>query len=368
MSNKFKYIPSFDGIRGIAVLSVLLIHLTYGKFQGGFLGVDLFFVLSGYLITSILQKEYVQKGEISFINFYARRGLRLIPPLLICIILYTVYLQFFPLESAENPVISILASLFYFSNLIFKSFLGPMVHLWSLSVEEHFYLFWPILLTAFIFKISIKKRIGVLGIFIILITLFRIWVYHYNRTDELSYGYFTIDSYTFTFCRIDAIMLGALTAIASRDFNFKFPVKNYTWSMYFLLGIFGLLLLFVDSHNPLWRYGGFIITNAVCLLLVIVAIKNPNNRLLTNRILKWLGQRSYGIYVYHYLVFMALENYRIPGDAMNLLWISALRLFISFIIAEISYQFIEKPILKYKTRFQDNSVKENIYLKRQEID
>ena len=160
MSQIFKYNPSLDGLRGIAVICVLLVHASYGVISGGFLGVDLFFVLSGYLITAILQKEYGLSGTISYLNFYMKRILRLLPPLALCILMYIAYKLFVPNVGVENPLLIIYSSLFYFVNVIHESHLGPMVHLWSLSVEEHFYLFWPVLVAGLLFKFSKKWRLS----------------------------------------------------------------------------------------------------------------------------------------------------------------------------------------------------------------
>ena len=156
--SKIKYIPSFDSLRGLAALFVLLLHGSYGFFSGGFIGVDLFFVLSGYLITSILYHEYRTTKGISFSKFYIRRAIRLFPPLLICIGLANLLWYFGLAKPVGNEILATVASLFYFSNYISGAFLGNMAHLWSLSVEEHFYLFWPLLMVFFAFKAPDKNR------------------------------------------------------------------------------------------------------------------------------------------------------------------------------------------------------------------
>ena len=364
MSHIFKYNPSLDGLRGIAVICVLLVHASYGKISGGFLGVDLFFVLSGYLITAILLKEFTLFHNISYFNFYIKRFLRLLPPLLVCIILYLIYQSFIAPTGNENPLLIVLSSLFYFVNFVHESYLGPLVHLWSLSVEEHFYLFWPILMAGLIFKLPKKKQITIIAICILIITAFRIWVYYTNTIEHMHFGFFSIDSYRFTFCRIDAIMLGGLAAIALSENKISFNIKiqpNIGLSV--LLTILGLLVLFLDVDNTIWRFGGFIATNILALTIILFAVKYPYNKILGNRILLWFGQRSYGIYVYHYLIFLALESFRVSGSFTNLLLVTFIRVLVSLVFAEISYRVMEKPILKLKSRFQNKGKKNPLQFK-----
>jgi len=364
MSHIFKYNPSLDGLRGIAVICVLLVHASYGKISGGFLGVDLFFVLSGYLITAILLKEFTLYGNISYFNFYIKRFLRLLPPLAVCIILYLIYQSFISPTGNESPLLIVLSSLFYFVNFVNESYLGPLVHLWSLSVEEHFYLFWPILMAGLIFKLSKKKQITIIGICILIITVFRIWVFYTNTIEPMHYGFFSIDSYRFTFCRIDAIMLGGLAAIALSENKTSFNIKiQPNIGLFLLLIILGFLVLFLDVDNTIWRYGGFVATNILALIIILFAVKYPSNKILGNRILLWFGQRSYGIYVYHYLIFLALEPLRVSGSFSNLLMVTSLRILISLVFAEISYRVMEKPILKLKSRFKNNGKKSPLQFK-----
>lgn len=363
MSHIFKYNPSLDGLRGIAVICVLLVHASYGKISGGFLGVDLFFVLSGYLITAILLKEFTLFHNISYVNFYIKRFLRLLPPLVVCIIFYLVYQSFNAPVGDENPTLIVLSSLFYFVNFVHESYLGPLVHLWSLSVEEHFYLFWPVLMAGFIFKLSKKSQMRLITIFILLISAFRIWVYYTNSIEPIQFGIFSIDSYRFTFCRIDAIMLGGLAAIALNKESTSFNIKiQPNIGLLLLLTLLGILVLFLDVDNIIWRYGGFIVTNILALTIILFAVKYPNNKILGNRILLWFGQRSYGIYVYHYLIFLSLEPLRVSGSFTNLLMVTSLRILISLVFAELSYRIIEKPILKFKNKFQNKGNKKPVTL------
>jgi len=365
MSQRFQYTPSFDGLRGIAVLCVLLTHAapwkynhmgiiigtSPGLFKGGWVGVDLFFVLSGYLITSLLQNEYYTSGNISFAKFYTRRALRLLPPLLICLAMANVLWPYTPhYYRGANRLLATSAGLFYFANLVPWRVLGLLQHLWSLSVEEHFYLVWPIVASTFLFRTSSRSRVIVLTLTVFLISAFRIFVFHFN----LTYGRFEIDAYTFTLCRMDAIVMGALLAVVfSHNDNVTRRKKgNIHWSLGILLCLLATILLFVGEWNIYWRNGGFIFTNLLCLCIVAVAAKNPNQPLLSSSILRWIGRRSYGIYLYHLPIFLALGILIRGHGPVNYLLVTALRFAATIVVAEVSYRFIERPVLRYKKRYQ----------------
>jgi len=351
MSQRFQYTPTFDGLRCIAVLCVLLTHASPGFFKGGWIGVDLFFVLSGYLITSLLQNEYYASGNISFAKFYVRRALRLFPPLLICVTIANVLWLYTPhYFRGANRLLATLASLFYFANLVPWSVLGMLQHLWSLSVEEHFYLLWPIIGSTFLFHTPSRNRVFFLTLTVFLIGAFRIFVFHF----KLTYGLFVIDSYTFTLCRMDAILMGSLLAIVLPHNNNVKHRKNVNihWSLGILLCLLATIVLFVPEWNLYWRNGGFILTNLLCLSIVAIAAKNPNQPLLSSNILRWIGRRSYGIYLYHFPIFLALGILLREHSPVNYLLITALRFAVTIFVAEVSYRFIERPVLRYKKRYQ----------------
>ena len=180
---KKRHVNSLDGLRGLAVVLVLIHHCTYGIFIGGWIGVDIFFVLSGYLITSLIQAEYQKTGGLNFKNFYIRRVLRLYPALIFCVILANILWSstVFKLMHVDRMVANF-SSIFYFNNLIGGTTNGNLRHLWSLSVEEHFYFFWPILMYWFFSKMPIKKTFLILSISILIVWVFRIYVYNHDPT------------------------------------------------------------------------------------------------------------------------------------------------------------------------------------------
>ena len=322
MSQRFQYTPTFDGLRCIAVLCVLLTHASPGFFKGGWVGVDLFFALSGYLITSLLQNEYYASGNISFAKFYARRALRLFPPLLICLVMANVL---WPYTShyyrGASRLLATSAGLFYFANLVPWRVLGLLQHLWSLSVEEHFYLVWPIVVSTFLFHTSSRNRVLFLTLTVFLIAAFRIFVFHF----WLTYGLFVIDAYIFTLCRMDAILMGSLLAMVLSHNNNVKKRKNVhiNWSVGILLCLLATIVLFVHESNVYWRNGGFIFTNLLCLSIVAIAAKTPNQPLLSSNILRWIGRRSYGIYLYHLPIFLALGILTREHSSVNYLLVTA---------------------------------------------
>ena len=349
MSQPFQYTPTFDGLRGIAILCVLLAHVS-SVFKGGWVGVDLFFVLSGYLITSLLRNEYYASGNISFGKFYVRRALRLVPALLICVTIANALWQFTPHYYRPNRLLATLAGLFYFANLVRWPVLGLLQHLWSLSVEEHFYLVWPVIVSILLFRVSPRNGTFCLAITVFLLAALRIFVFH----CKLTYGPFVINSYSFTLCRMDAILLGSLLALVlSHNTNVKKRLKvNLHWSLGILLCLLATIVLFVPESNVYWHNGGFILTNLLCLSIVAIAAINPNQPLLSSNILRWIGRRSYGIYLYHFPIFLALGVLIRENSPLNYLLVTALRLALTIFAAAVSYRFIERPVLRYKRRYQ----------------
>jgi peptidoglycan/LPS O-acetylase OafA/YrhL len=249
-----------------------------------------------------------------------------------------------------NRLLATSAGLFYFANLLPWRVLGLLQHLWSLSVEEHFYLVWPIVVSTFLFRASPSNRAIFLTITVFLIAAFRIFVFH----CKLTYGLFVINSYTFTLCRMDAILMGSLLAmVLSHNSNVKHRENvNIRWSLGILLCLLATIVLFVRESNIYWHNGGFIFTDLLCLSIVAMAAKNPNQPLLSNNILRWIGRRSYGIYLYHFPIFIALGILIREHSPVNYFLVTALRVALTIFVAEVSYQFIERPVLRFKKRYQ----------------
>lgn len=348
-----KYNNSFDGIRGFAVILVGLFHGSYGYFPGGFIGVDLFFVLSGYLITSLLHIEYVSSGTLNLSRFYLRRALRLIPALIVCVVLSNILWPYTVLMPGHIQSVATLSALFYFTNFLFDYVCGNMAHLWSLAVEEHFYFMWPATVLFVLFVRPLRSRIRIMWILIILFTLFRIVVLQFK--GELAYGIFQIDPYLFTFCRIDSILIGAQLFFVLSDRDSSISVARKSTDTIVIITLLLALVTFsflVEIYSPLWLGGGFVLTNLICVWIVFIAIRNPNHKLLANQIIGWVGKRSYGIYLFHFPIFLALETFRTPQSMSNFLLVSLLRFGLSFGFAALSYALVERPILRLKSKLK----------------
>jgi peptidoglycan/LPS O-acetylase OafA/YrhL len=350
IKHKLQYIGSFDCIRGIATLFVLLIHGSYGFFKGAWIALDLFFVLSGFLITTLLYNEYFTSGKISFSNFYARRALKIFPPLIICILLANILWPFTRLSEDADNTLATAGAFLYFSNFLQVKIMGNMHHLWSLSVEEHFYFLWPLLMVFFILKASFRKQTLFLVTSIVAVSIFRIFVFNHHFSSEL----FMLDPYRSTFSRIDGIMMGAMLCFILKDKSLDLRTENKP-VITLTLGIFVCAFLFilfsVSEVDFYWNNGGFIITNLLCTITIWIAIKEPNHFFFSSKILRWVGKRSYSIYLYHIPIFLFFENFRQPHDLTNLVLITLLRFAISIAMAALSYKYIEHPILKLKKRY-----------------
>lgn len=351
---KLRYIESFDGLRGIAIVLLMAFHGSYGYFAGGIPRVDLFSMMSGFLITYILFSEYQKTGTISFRRFFLGRALRLLPALFVCVLLGN--LLWFPavLPAESDRAVATVASLFYFSNLVIDSYLGNIPHLWSLSVEEHFYFIWPLLSLGVLFKLSDRGRIIFLCSLIVVLEIFRVVTY-YHQT-EWRWGMFWIDPYGFTFCRMDCILIGALIFFVTYRARFNYgapaPSRYDNFWLATLAVIFvstGILLSFTDKF---WLAGGFVLTNLVCAVVVLVTLRNPSHPILSHRWLKWLGVRSYGIYLYHLPIFYALELFRVADDHVNFVVVTMFRFGLSIAAAALSYRYLEMPFLRLKDRLR----------------
>lgn len=350
------YVPELDGIRGIAILLVMLFHIGTPIFKGGFIGVDVFFVLSGFLITSLLLKEYDNHQKIALKNFYVRRALRLAPALII--LLSTIALvSIFTLnyDLAKENINSILITLFYSANWV-RAFnlreMGLLNHTWSLSIEEQFYIIWPFLL---IILLKITKSRKHLFAVVALLTIFS-WTL---RIILQLKGFSADRLYNGLDTRADALLIGCILSIIlfSNLINLK---SKITLSLTKYIGIIALLsyiciLPFISWSS--WHYFiwlAFLIQILTAFLILYVFISGDNflKRFLRLKPLVWIGSISYGLYLWHDPVF---EMIRMKEYS---LWIIAVTGFIiTFSTAFLSFYFIEKPILKLKSKFTPASNK-----------
>jgi peptidoglycan/LPS O-acetylase OafA/YrhL len=272
------------------------------------------------------------------------------------------------LPPGSDRTITNLASLFYFSNLLFDNYLGNLPHLWSLSVEEHFYFIWPLLCITLLFKLKDNARIVFLIVAISLLEVFRLAAY--ANQEVWAWGMWRIDPYGFTLCRIDCMLIGALIFFVV--YRPKYNYGALTPSRYDNLWLILLSIVFVGSglfisfQDHFWLGGGYVVTNALCALIVIITLRNPNHPFLTHPWIKWLGVRSYGIYLYHMPIFTALEVFRVEHSKLNFFVVLFFRFALSIAAAALSYQFIELPFLRYKNnrRKARNVAPKNVQFER----
>ena len=348
------YMPGLDGLRALAVVAVIAYHSEIESVPGGFLGVEIFFVISGYLITALLLEEFNLNSAINLRQFWGRRARRLLPALF----LYIGGSVAFAYSMADDVVPTkgeVLSTLGYVYNWfgIFQEISYTDVferknffhHLWSLAVEEQFYLLWPILLLCLQRYISRKVTISLL-VLGIMSSAFLMWTLYQPFEDPLRVYYGT-DT------RASGLLIGALLAYIWRPWNAEkselFP-KGKDALLPVGLGALGILIwanmhytLLMPDADQLFR-GGFLITSIVTAV-VIACVVTPNSNL--NSILGlapfvWVGKRSYGLYLWHWPVFQ-LTRARVDVDISG--WeLFAVRMFVTLVLVEISYQCIERPI------------------------
>ena len=330
------HVPGLDGLRGVAVVGVLLFHAN-GLLRGGYLGVDLFFVLSGFLITSILVHEQNETGRIDLRRFWVRRFRRLMPALLALIPAVALYAK---LLAAPTELASLradaLSTITYVANWrsIFarRSYWemfaspSPLEHTWSLAIEEQFYLVWPLLVAGLL---AIGKRRAlwiatvVLGVASMVAMLA---LYEEGRTMRVYLG---------TDTRGGAILVGA--ALALSDIR-RVPRWVGVVAAVLLAAAWGLL----DGQSELLYRGGFWITELACAVLIGACLGGDGvGRVLAWRPLRAIGTISYGVYLWHWPVYVVLSEERVPLGVPALL---ALRLAVTFAIAVVSYRWLERPI------------------------
>jgi peptidoglycan/LPS O-acetylase OafA/YrhL len=324
-------IPELDGLRALAVLPVIAFHFSYLKWVvGGYLGVDLFFVLSGFLITSLLLAEQRRTGTVSLRNFYARRALRILPPLAACVALALAAVPSTTLQGA-------LAALFFAANMVESRILGGLLHTWSIAVEEHFYFAWPLL-----FLWLGERRMRFLAWTILIVLAVRIVVLSMK-----------MDVYTPTYTRADSLAIGCYAALLLA----RGKPSWGRWVAPASLAAVCACFLLVPWMNFAMLSFGFTLFAVLCAVVIVASISTRSvaNTILAWQPLQYVGRRSYGLYLYHMPVFLALERFRVEGDPASMAITTVLRVAATFAVAELSYRTIEAWAARYKSRFQPDS-------------
>lgn len=348
-----RYMPGLDGIRAVAVIAIIIYHLNPQWLWGGFLGVDTFFVISGYLITSLLLTEYHNTGKIELTSFWLRRVKRLIPAVLFLVMgVLVLTLIFMPTEIQKVRADSI-AAIFYVSNWwyimqnvdYFEQFaVQPLKHLWSLAIEEQFYLVFPILLLSLLSFIRRLKSIRIIFLILLVISMITMMVL-YVPNENVARVYFGTDT------RIQTLLMGVLLALVWPPFQLKAKVNRKMRMMIDTAGVVGLAILFicfkfVSETNSILYYGGFFLISAVTLLVIASSV-HPSGyfaKFLGNKVFTFIGSRSYSLYLWHYPIIVLIHHQFVQGQIPSLVYVVEILLMV--LMAEFSYKFIEQPFRK----------------------
>jgi len=351
------YKQQLDTLRAFSVIIVMFYHWKAPLFSAGFLGVDVFFVLSGFLITTLMIKERKKKGKINFKNFWARRILRLMPLYLFFLTIFLVFsLVLQPsLDLKNNEVqIYLLSLFFYFKNYILADY-GPLayftIHLWSLAAEEQFYFIWPFLFFV-LSKLKLKTVVVFMVSVIISMQVYRI-IYSYDQ-----------HAFTLHFRGI-GMLLGCLFAFLNEYFEKYrlFENKKKMFSVLFVLGYLVITILKIKFDISVKVLLSFTtIPFGVISALLIVSIWNDKTNslgwLYGNRSLQYLGKISYGLYVWHVVAQVVIWKFFSPSfnegfmeDSFYILQ-SLVHFGLTIAISHVSYVYLESYFLKFKSKFR----------------
>ncbi|UTH13253.1 acyltransferase family protein [Macrococcus equipercicus] len=350
--NYLFYMPGLDGLRAISVIAIIIYHLNPAILPGGFLGVDTFFIISGFLITTLLLKEHRETGTIRLTIFYMKRIRRLFPAVLLMIVTVFNYCLFFQPALIEQLRKDIVAVLLYVTNWwyiydtvdYFQSFNPkPLQHLWSLAIEEQFYFVFPCMLLLFL---TLNKRKLTLFYFALLAVCSGLWMnYLYEPGMNTSRLYFGTDT------RLQTLMLGVLLAFIWPVHQLKAKPGVMTRTIMSILGftaLFTLMGAFVvvrDSSGYLYQ-GGFGVLGIITLVIIASCVFPGSllNQLLSWKLLTTIGRYSYSLYLWHYPVIVLTHAHFNKGELPS--YIYGIDIALTIGLAVLSYHLVEQPFRK----------------------
>ena len=368
-----QYIPAIDGLRAIAVIAVMLYHLGLTWIPGGFLGVDLFFVISGYVITRLLLDSIQERGGLDLRDFYMARIRRLLPPLVFMIVVTSIVVGLWAPDTSKKFLSDAPFSLFGGMNwwLVFNnqdyfenSGRPPLLqHTWSLAVEAQFYLLWPLILLL-VLKYLGKRVIPAAALTIAAISGITLMLVSFQidaaSSSKVSHVYFGTDTHSI------GLFLGAALAVSWIPQNFNLQVTRRAQDFIDGIGVFGFIgilatFLLIDESKPTLYRIAFPLAG-IFGTAILISIVHPASRfapLLRNRVLLWIGERSYAIYLWHWVIFQ-ISRPQVDLDGEN--WaLFLLRILLVLAMADISLRLVELPIrsgavaywfggMKYRTK------------------
>jgi peptidoglycan/LPS O-acetylase OafA/YrhL len=368
-----QYIPAIDGLRAVAVIAVILYHLGISWIPGGFLGVDLFFVISGYVITRLLLDSIQERGGLDLRDFYMARIRRLLPPLIFMIVVTSIVVGIWAPDTTKKFLTDAPFSIFGGMNwwLVFNeqdyfesSGRPPLLqHTWSLAVEAQFYLLWPLILLL-VLKYFGKKVIPAAALMIAAISGVALMLVSFQldatNSSKVSHIYFGTDTHSI------GLFLGAALAVSWIPQNFNLQVTRRAQDFIDGIGVFGFIgilatFALIDESEPTLYRIAFPLAG-IFGTAILISIVHPASRfapLLRNKVLLWIGERSYAIYLWHWVIFQ-ISRPQVDLDGEN--WaLFSLRILLVLAMADISLRLVELPIrsgavaywfggMKYRTK------------------
>ena len=381
---RLAYLPGLDGMRAIAVIAVMLYHADHDWLGGGFLGVEVFFVISGYLITLLLIGEHDRDGRIDLAQFWKRRARRLLPALFVMLAGLAVYMSLFRRTPLGRTRGDFAAGILYVSNwyqiVVGQGYTAaeafvPLRHLWSLAVEEEFYLIWPLVMLVLMMRHSgrdVRRLAAWFAGASVVITLAMAALFHSGDvaatcTPDQRQGYFTAfgrclsineSLYLGTFTRAGGLLLGAAFAVLWRPQALLRGALRHRAGVLDVVGVLGMASLgwlmwtlwlskggqhFGIRFDAALFRGGFLLTG-LATIAVIAAVTHERSLLgkaLSNPVLNWIGTRSYGLYLYHWPIYQILR-----GEAGRALTTTqfVVAMALTLPITEASYRYVELPV------------------------
>ena len=381
-------VSALDGLRAFALLIIMGYHFGVGRFQGGFFSLDIFYVLSGYLITGLLLGEWARAARIKLGAFWARRARRLLPALAVLLVVVTLVVRFtYPAGLYPNLRMADLSALFYFSNwwqiaasgnyFVATGAISPLTHTWSLAVEEQFYLVWPLVVLAVLhvgrkltrgassgvsdgvcdggpdraFGRGIELLLGISVVGVVASAVEMAWLYHPGA--NITRLYFGTDTHAQSIL-VGSVLACILTLVQRRRGLAGMAPTASSRAARIALTVLGLagavatlvLTATLSGTSPIAYRGGFLVSalSAGALITGAVCVAGgPIARVLSVRPMVWMGTVSYGAYLWHFPVFIELDSARTGLSGFGLL---AARVLVTFSLAAASYYLVERPVME----------------------
>jgi len=348
--------PPLTGVRALALFTVLTYHSNFKTLPGAWVALQVFFVLSGFLITAMLAGEGQRNGRINLKGFYARRAVRLVPPLILTVVLLAIYASFVHVAEASQRLWGdSAAAMFYYADYRqafgHAPFFGYLAQTWSLSVEEQYYIIWSMLMVAVVAMHRRRLAYGFAIAGLVLSAADRLWlVYSAQHFDKVVFGrvYYAFDS------RADALFVGCLLGLLAADGHLnqwkRWPTRLLTTGAIICAAFMVWILLYAPlfrENLAVWWLPTTTMASAVILVYFVICPTGIGSRFVGIGLFVFIGDLSYTVYLVHFPVYLSIGTDSIHGS----FWpTELLRLAIIFAIAIASWFCIEKPLMRWRQR------------------